>query len=155
MGVEVLVFEIEDRRFGIHSCAVVEVVRAVKLSPPPQRAAMLEGLLNLRGNIVPILDLRSALGITSRPIKHTDHLIVSRMDGRVVTFRVDKAVDLIRFDDVGLQPAEDVSLGMNLVELVGKTEDGIVHVLDVGWLLTLDQATTAELETAAPSESTS
>jgi purine-binding chemotaxis protein CheW len=139
MSFEVLVFQIENIRFGIRASDVVEVVHAVKLSPVPRAVSVVEGLLNLRGRVVPVVDLRRVLGLSPRAIKHTDHLLVVRRDDQVVTFRADRAVGLVHLEDSDIEAAREM-IAAELVEVVGKTEDGIVHVLDVGQLVSLGDA---------------
>ena len=63
---EVLVFEVGDKRFGVHSGNVREVVRAVKLSPLPEKPDIVEGLLNLRGQILPVVDVRRLFSLAPR-----------------------------------------------------------------------------------------
>jgi purine-binding chemotaxis protein CheW len=140
MAIEILIFEVDDRRFGIRSRSVVEVVRAVTLSSWPAESAIADGLLNLRGLVLPVLDVRSLFDLPRRTIEHTDHLIVVESENRMAALRVDRATDLIRFEDHEIQSLSDTVRQMELVDVLAKTGDGIVHVLDIPRLLALDEA---------------
>ncbi len=135
MGVEVLVFEVSDRHFGVLSSSVVEVVRAVTLTPLPVASAIAEGLLNLRGRVVPVLDVRHVFGLPSKDIEHTDHLVVVRGDGRLAALRVDRATDLVPCPKESLQAADDVLPNSDLISVVTRIDDRIIHVLDIDRLL--------------------
>ena len=87
MGIEILVFEVEGQQFGVRSADVVQVLRAASLSPLPQAPEAIEGVLNLRGSLVPVLDTRRLLGLPAKVMQHTDHLIVVIAAGQVVTLR--------------------------------------------------------------------
>jgi purine-binding chemotaxis protein CheW len=136
---EILVFEVGDRRFGISSRSVVEVVRAVTLAPLPAESPVAEGLLNLRGRVVPVLDVRSLFNLPRRQIEHSDHLIVIEDGDRMAALRVDRATDLIglRPDAIQTLPANSETSG--LTDGVAKTDDGIVHLLVPCRLLALDE----------------
>src|SRR5947209_286603 len=92
---EVLVFEIEGRRYGLAAVVVRELLRMVAVVPLPGAPAVVEGVVNLRGAIVPVLDLRQRFGLPARPATPADHLIVAEADGRPVALRVDRAVELL------------------------------------------------------------
>lgn len=140
MGIEILVFEVEGLRFGVRSEDVVQVLRAASLAALPQAPEAIEGVLNLRGSLVPVLDTRRLLGLPAKEMQHTDHLIVVIADGQMVTLRADRATDLVRLEN-DLADAADSSAQAHLIEFVAKTSAGLVHVLDPRRLLPAGAAT--------------
>src|SRR5262249_13161091 len=89
---ELLICEVAGQRFGLSLAEVREIIRAVPpvpvtraLAPPStgggesraRRPAGVEGLINLRGNVIPVLDVRSRLRLAAKPLEHTDHLIIA------------------------------------------------------------------------------
>ena len=155
MSVEVLVFEVDDRLFGVLSGSVAEVVRAVTLAPLPAPSAIAEGLLNLRGRVVPVLDVRRVFGLPSKSIEHTDHLVVVRGDGHLLALRVDRATDLVACPDEGSQAADNVLPDSDLISVVTRVGDRIIHVLDIHQLLAVVRSaiptvTAAETATTEP-----
>ena len=140
MGVEVLVFQVDDRQFGVLSGSVVEVVRAVTLTPLPAASTIAEGLLNLRGRVVPVLDVRHVFGLPAKEIEHTDHLVVVRDGGHLVALRVDRATDLAPCPEGSLQAADDVLPNNDLISDVTRIGDRIIHVLDIRRLLAVVRA---------------
>ncbi len=147
MGIEILVFEVEGQHFGVRSADVVQVLRAASLTPLPQAPEAIEGVLNLRGCLVPVLDTRRLLGLPATPMRHTDHLIVVIAGGQVLTLRADRATNLVRVESdqtVAAQPGAHV----HVIEFIAKTSAGLVHVLDPQRLLT-DQAARAVITALA------
>jgi purine-binding chemotaxis protein CheW len=138
MGIEILVFEVEGQQFGVRSADVVQVLRAASLSPLPQAPEAIEGVLNLRGSLVPVLDTRRLLGLPAKVMQHTDHLIVVIAGGQVVTLRADRATNLVRLES---DPTDAAQTGdhVHVIEFIAKTSAGLVHVLDPQSLLS-DQA---------------
>lgn len=145
MDVEVLVFQASEQLFAVRASGVVEVLRAATLAPFPDQHPAVEGVLSLRGSLVPVISIPWLLDAGAAAMQHSDHLIVVRIDEASLALRVDRAIDLVvlRTD----QPAPPVNAstsnasgsGHDWIEWVAKTSHGIVHVLDVKRLLP-DQA---------------
>ncbi|MGH7435187.1 MAG: chemotaxis protein CheW, partial [Polyangiaceae bacterium] len=77
-GMTILLFEVGGRRYGLLAAEVRELVRAVTIHPLPRAPAIVEGLVNVRGRIVPVLDIRSRFRIPLRPLAPSDHLILAQ-----------------------------------------------------------------------------
>ena len=152
---EALLFDVGDKRFGVQLRNVREVVRAVKLSPLPQAPDIVEGLLNLRGRILPVIDVRRLFSLDSRKIRHTDYFIVVATDERTLALHVDVAIDLVQLAGCDVQAASTVLPQTGLIDFVAKTSDGLVHVIDIERLAamegTLSAAALVESQTEAPS----
>jgi len=153
MEIEVLIIEVDQRRFGIRSTDVVEVLRAVALSKLPNSSAIIEGVFNMRGNIVGVLNLRRMLDLPTKSMRHTDHLIVVQADNRVLALRADRAVELLPLKLDHDEAADKSDQDSLRTTMVGKTLDGIVHVLTPSRFLT-DEATKAAIDALANSVAT-
>lgn len=140
---EVLLFDIGDKRFGVQLHNVREVVRAVKLSPLPQAPDIVEGLLNLRGLILSVIDMRRLFSLDHRKIRHTDYFIVVATDDRKLAIHVDAVIDLIALAADDVQPATTVLSQTGLIDFVAKTTDGLVHIVDVASLASLEDTRSA------------
>lgn len=149
---EILTFDLGPKRFGVRSTHVQEVLRAVALSHISQSPAALEGVLNLRGRIVPVLDARKLLGLGAKALHHADHLLVLQADAYRVAIRVDRAIGLMRLsaDADGSSNTGDKPL----IEFVAKTSEGIVDVIDPARLLSESEAESLVriIETSAATE---
>ncbi len=93
---EILVIEVGGRRFGLAASEVVELVRVVTIVRLREAPEWVEGVVNLRGQVVPVVDLRGRLSLPRKGVELSDHLVVARVRGRVVALRVDRALDLVR-----------------------------------------------------------
>ena len=147
MGIEILVFEVEGQHFGVRSADVVQVLRAASLTPLPQAPEAIEGVLNLRGCLVPVLDTRKLLGLPANQMRHTDHLIVVVAGGQVLTLRADRATNLVRVESDQTAAAQ-TGAHVHVIEFIAKTSAGLVHVLDPRRLLS-DQAAGAIIKALA------
>jgi purine-binding chemotaxis protein CheW len=134
---EFLIFELGGQRFGLDVAEVREIVRAVCPVPLPGAPLVVEGVINLRGRVVPVLDLRRRFRLPQRPLEPSDHLVIARAAGRLVALRVDRAVDLAR---VAAADVEDVA-GVGPGACVAKLPGDLVHIQNLETLLSQAEAT--------------
>jgi purine-binding chemotaxis protein CheW len=90
----VLTFETNGERFGVDAAIVVEVIRSCATTPLPGAPEAIEGVLDLRGELVPVVDLRARSAGIPRPISTDDHLIVLLAGEEKLAVRVDRVLDL-------------------------------------------------------------
>ena len=126
---EFLVLEVEGGRFGIRPSEVREVVRAVTVSELPGASPLYEGVINLRGQVVPVVDSRALLGLPTRPMRHQDHLVVVQAGEQVLALRVDRALDLAPFSPSEAELTDASGYGMKCVNEIARTPDGLLQVL--------------------------
>jgi purine-binding chemotaxis protein CheW len=136
-GRETLVIEVAGRCFGLPASAVRELVRAVAIVPLPRAGPGVEGVVNLRGRVVPVIDLRERLGLPARPVMPSDHLIMAQSGDLLAALRVDRALDLVRLDAASDESSsvaagstaatERATEGVKVVRLA----DGLAPLLDL------------------------
>jgi purine-binding chemotaxis protein CheW len=145
---EFLIFELGGQRFGLPVPDVREIVRAVCPVPLPGAPALVEGVINLRGRVVPVLDLRRNFRLPPRPIEHTDHLVIARAAGRLVALRVDRALDLARVAPDDVEDVEGVGRDGQAGARVAKLPGDLVLIHDLRAVLAPAEA--EALERALP-----
>jgi len=121
---EILVFEVGDRRFGLPVSGVRELLRAATIVPVPSAPAAIEGVINVRGAVVPVLDVRAWLRLPARPVEPADQLIVLDGGRRPAALRVDRVVEL------GELPGADAGRDGDDFAGVVKLAGGLVLMLD-------------------------
>lgn len=104
--IEALLIEVDGVRFALPTHSVEEVIAAAQPMPLPEAPPFVLGILNVRGEVLPVLDLRRHLGRPSREVRASDHLILARTGARRVLLRVDRAIDLYGIDPTRLRPLE-------------------------------------------------
>ncbi|CAM4449640.1 purine-binding chemotaxis protein CheW [Corallococcus exiguus] len=128
---EVLLFTLERQRYGLPVEDVRELVRAARLTPLPQAPDVVEGLLNLRGELLPVLDLRRRFRHPARALSPMDHFIVASTGGRLVAMRVDRAEGLHAVTPGEWDPSPRELPGVGYVAGAAKLTDGLVLVHDL------------------------
>jgi purine-binding chemotaxis protein CheW len=153
---EILVFEVGGQRYGLPIADVRELVRAVAIVPLPRAPAVIEGVINYRGKVIPVFDIRRRFGLPARPLALADHFVVARAGERLTALRVDRALDLVMVEAADLQEARGVVPGAEYVSWVAKLPQDLVLIHDLRTFLSradgqaLDKAMVqAEQETIA------
>lgn len=140
MEQDILVFEVDDRQFGLPAEVVIEVVRAVTPMSVPRSPEVIKGIINLRGQVVPVLDIRALLRMNSVDVRHTDHLIIVQ-DGRLnCAIHTDRAIDLVSLDDE-TENVDKVSSGDRLIR---NTAMGLVQIIRPSELLSKEERAALE-----------
>ncbi|HEY1722971.1 MAG TPA: chemotaxis protein CheW [Magnetospirillaceae bacterium] len=145
---DTLIFHLDAERFGIVAADVVEAVRAVMIAALPKAPPIVEGVINFRGRILPVLDIRARFGLPAKPLEPNDYLIIARTSNRVVALRVDRVSDFVSIADSDIVPAGDVPSIGAMVAGVAKLPDGLVIIHDFVAFLSATEA--AALDVLAP-----
>jgi purine-binding chemotaxis protein CheW len=126
-------FFVADRFFGVDVLRVQEVLRAQQMTRVPLAPAVIEGLINLRGQIVAAIDLRRRLGLGPRPAGREPMNVVVRTDDGAVSLLVDEIGDVLEVDAaVWERPPENLEAGAReLIRGVYKLKERLLLVLDV------------------------
>jgi purine-binding chemotaxis protein CheW len=137
---EVLIFEVGGQRYGLPSSTVKELVRAVAVVPLPKAPAIIEGVINLRGTLVPVLNIRARFRLPMKSLEHTDHFIVGWSGERLVALRVDRAIDLVQVNADDFQDAKGVVPGAEYVAWLAKLSEDLVVIHDLPTFLSRDES---------------
>ncbi len=142
----VLVCEVGQQRYAFPFHDVIEVVQAVAVYPLPGAPAIVEGVINYRGLVVPCIALRARFEHAAEPLSITDNLIIARSGERVVALRVHGALDLAHVARGQMASAGALRGAAQGIAGVLALEEGLLLVLDLAALL--DDAERLTLEHA-------
>lgn len=137
--VPVLVVEVGGHRCGLPAAAVREVHRMVAVVPVPGAPAVVDGVVDVRGEIVPVLELRARLGLPRRVVTPDDQLVLVGAASRVLGVRVDAVADLVLLSTAVVQAGDDLRWSPHLDGVV-RTGDGLLLALDPVSFLLDDEA---------------
>lgn len=148
---EVLVFDLGGQRYALRCSEVRELVRAVTVVPLPRAPAIIQGIIDVRGAVVPVLDIRARFGLPSRAATHTEHLILAWAGKRLVAVRTDRALALAQLRASDVEDAAGLGTGVEYVAGVAKLPDGLVLIHDLRTFLSGTEAAALDEALAAPS----
>jgi purine-binding chemotaxis protein CheW len=124
-GVEVACVEARGRLYGLEVTHIREIVRSQEVTPLPRAPALIEGVIDLRGAVVPVIDLCRALyGVAAAEARAT-RIAVVEVEGLVLGLRVEAAVDVLSVDAAAVDepPALATQAGYDAVRAVIRRPD--------------------------------
>jgi purine-binding chemotaxis protein CheW len=133
--VRLLLFTIDENRYGIVADAVVEIVRAVAITPLPNVPAVIAGVIDVRGAVMPVFDVRRRFGLVAREVELSDHFVIVRAKRRSAVLHVDRVLDLADVDDDALSSLAGQVPSSPYVAGVVTLPDGLAVIHDVDTFL--------------------
>jgi purine-binding chemotaxis protein CheW len=137
---QLVTFSIADEEFGVDILKVQEIIRTMEISKVPRAPDFVEGVINLRGKVIPIIDLRCRFGLEHKPHDKNTRIIVIEMADVIVGFVVDAVSEVLRIPASTVEPPPPVVAGMDseYISGVGKLEGSLLILLDLDKLLSSD-----------------
>jgi purine-binding chemotaxis protein CheW len=121
-------FKIEDAEFGVDILRVQEINKMMELTSVPNTPHFVEGVVNLRGRIIPVINLRSRLGLEVKKYDSETRIIVVELNDKTLGFIVDEVKEVLRIPkSITEQPPEVVSgVDATYITAIGKLEDRLL-----------------------------
>jgi len=144
-------FAIGDDQYGVDIMAVREIKGWSQINPLPGQPDYMRGVLNLRGAMVPIVDLRCRFGQGMTEATPLHVVIVTQISGRPIGLLADQVLDIVDVEPTRIQPVPRIAEAAQADFLSGlvNIDSGMVALIDLPRLLTVSMADGASLETGA------
>ena len=139
-----LTFVLGEEEYGLEILRVREIIGLMEITRVPRMPAFLRGVINLRGRVIPVVDLRLKFGMQS--IEDTEETCIIVVDLEetvmgVVVDRVSEVLDIME-SDIEATPSFGAAVDTEFILGMGKTRDRVVIILDIGKVLTADELQT-------------
>ena len=135
---QLVVFKMETEEFACGINDVREVLKMIRVTPLPRSLDFVEGVINLRGDVIPVIDLRKRFGLAEAERTDDNRIIIVEVQDRMVGLTVDSVTEVIRLSNKQIQEAPDQVAGgqTNLIMGVGKVDDRMLIILNLDRILT-------------------
>lgn len=126
-------FVVGNEEFAVPILAVQEINRMMQITAVPQSPPFVEGVINLRGKIIPVIDLRKRFGMPPAEDTTDARIIVVEVAQRVIGFTVDRVNEVLRIAADIVDPAPQMVVGVDseFIQGVGKLEDRLLILLSL------------------------
>lgn len=135
-----VVFSVESQRYALPIEVVQEIQQIVALSEIPDDSGSVVGVVNLRGDVVPVMDIRRLLGLPAREYGLQTPMVFTRTPRGLVAMIVDEVEDVAVVPEGAMQPASASYALADKLLSVCRLEDGIVFVFDIERLVPSSRA---------------
>lgn len=145
--IQLVGFKLGNEDFGIDIGRVQEINMMMQLTKIPNSNRFIEGVVNLRGKIVPVINLRERLGLCKKVDDGKTKIIVSDVNNKLIGYIVDEVNEVLRISRSIIEPAPEIVTGIEseLIEGVAKLEDRLLILLNLDKVLTITEIKQLEL----------
>ncbi len=143
---QLVVFRMEKEEFACNINDVREVLKMIKVTPLPRSLDFVEGVINLRGDVIPVIDLRKRFGLAEAERTDESRIIIVEVEDRMVGLIVDSVTEVIRLMEKQIQDAPSQVAGgkTDLIMGVGKVDERMLIILNLDRILTVEEQVALE-----------
>jgi purine-binding chemotaxis protein CheW len=137
--VQLVGFVVGEEEFSVPILSIQEIIKPIEWTRVPRTPGYVLGVFNLRGTVIPLIDLRLKFGLPSEAMTENSRFIVMKNATETAGFVIDRLTEAIRLKKHEIGPAPETSLQeKTMIEGVGKQDDKILTILKVDKLLERD-----------------
>jgi purine-binding chemotaxis protein CheW len=138
---QLIVFTVGDEEFGLNVLRVQEIIRYVKPTKIPHAPPFMEGVIDFRGDVIPVINMRERFGIRDADNKETSVIIVIENAGRIFGLTVDVVSDLLSLPQDKIQQrieftGEDKT---KYLQAMGKLDERLILILDLDKIIDFNE----------------
>jgi purine-binding chemotaxis protein CheW len=141
MEKQLVIFELGPEYFGIDISMVEGINKMLEITKIPQSPAYLEGITNLRGSVLPVIDLHVRFGMPSQERTNETRIMVANLDGVKVGMVVSAVSEVLTIDDSVIEPPPPMVSNINseFITGVAKIDKRLVILLDLSKVLSFEE----------------
>ncbi|SNS94993.1 purine-binding chemotaxis protein CheW [Anaerovirgula multivorans] len=136
-----VIFKLSGEEYGVEINHVQEITEYKKATTVPNVPNFIEGIINLRGNITPIISLKKKFNLVESEIKENNRIIIINLKSKQVGFIVDDASQVLTMDEKHIENPPEILTGIDRQYIIGigKVDEKIIIMLDLEKILTEEE----------------
>ncbi|MBP2072603.1 MULTISPECIES: chemotaxis protein CheW [Thermoanaerobacterium] len=135
---QIVIFKLNDEEFCVDIMDVLEIIRMQTITKVPDVPSFVEGIINLRGTVIPIIDLKKRLKLKLTNYDDDTRIIIIKINEKSVGFIVDSVTEVLHVENDSIKEAPDIiaGIGKEYIESVVSYDDRLIINLDLEKILT-------------------
>ncbi|MCK4573841.1 MAG: purine-binding chemotaxis protein CheW [candidate division Zixibacteria bacterium] len=136
-------FKIGSEEFGVDILKVQEIIRMVAITKVPQAPSFVDGVINLRGKVIPIVDLRKRFNLETKEYDKNTRIVVVDIVGNIMGMVVDSVSEVLRLPSNTIEPPPEIVTGINseYINGVAKLDNRLLIFLDLSKVIDVGELT--------------
>jgi len=134
---QLVVFQLAGEYYAVDIHQVREIIRVPDITRVPRTPDFVEGVINLRGSVIPIIDLRKRFGMEASEGGDEQRIVVVELDDKTLGVIVDAVTEVLRIDGAAIEPPSPyiVSVDTQYMTGIARVDERLIIMLDVGRVL--------------------
>lgn len=140
---QLVIFHLAKEYYGVDIAAVESIIKMQPITGIPQARTFVEGVINLRGTVLPVIDLRKRFGMLQTDLTKDTRIVVVEMGSTTVGMIVDAVNEVLRVPTEDIEPPSPMvtTLDSAFITGIAKVSDRLIILLDLGKVLSIDEHT--------------
>ena len=141
MEQQLVIFELADEQYGLDIASVESIIKMQGITAVPQAPAFVEGVTNLRGVVLPVIDLRKRFSLPSTEKNKETRIVVVEMGDTTVGMVVDAVTEVLRISSDSIDPPSPLvtTVDSTFITGIAKVEERLIILLDLGKVLSVQE----------------
>ncbi len=141
MEQQLVVFELANEHYGVEISSVESIIKMQEITRIPHSPSFVEGITNLRGLVLPVIDLRKRFGLETQETSRDSRIMVVALGAVKVGMIVDAVSEVLRVQSESIEPPPSMTTSsrVNFITGIAKLNDILVILLDMSKILTTDE----------------
>ncbi|WP_088228613.1 chemotaxis protein CheW [Desulfosporosinus sp. FKB] len=134
---QLVTFSLGSEEFGVDIMRVQEIIRIPPITRVPNAPVYVEGVINLRGNVIPVVSLSTRFGMARAEETDLSRIIVVQVQSKVFGIRVDAVTEVLHLDSDSIEPPPPIAVGVDsqFIRGVGKTGERLLILLELDQIM--------------------
>jgi len=139
--IQLVTFRLKDETYGINVMQVQEVLRITEIAPVPGAPGYVLGIINLRGNVVTVIDTRTRFGLPTTELDDASRIVIIESEQQVVGILVDSVAEVVELRNSQIDQAPSVGNdeSARYIQGVASRDEGLLIVVDLNKLLSEEE----------------
>lgn len=141
---QLVVFDLANEHYGVDIGTVESIIKMQPITTVPHAPRFVKGLTNLRGTVLPVIDLRKRFDLSAKDVTNETRIIVVEMDGLTAGMIVDAVTAVLRVPEGAIEPPPSTVTAVDSTYITGitKIDEQLVILLDLSKVLNVEEQTT-------------
>ncbi len=138
---QVVVFKLLSEEYCVDIMEVVEIIRMQDITKLPDVPVFVEGVINLRGKIIPVIDLKKRFNLNAGSSDENTRIIITNVNNKTTGFIVDNVTEVLRLSLDDIEPLDNETVGIDKDYIcgIGKFDKRMLIMLNLNEVLSLDE----------------
>jgi purine-binding chemotaxis protein CheW len=141
MEKQIVVFDLANEQYGVHISAVESIIKMQPITAVPHTPNFVEGVTNLRGTVLPVIDLRKRFGLATEDATKDTRIVVVEMSGETVGMVVDEVLEVLRVSEEVIELPSPIitTVDSAFIKGIAKVDERLIILLDLGQVLSKEE----------------
>lgn len=141
LEIQLACFKVGSEQYALDIMKIKEIIRPQKLTPIPKAPSFIEGVINLRGAVIPVADMRKRFDQPIGDENHKNRIVICTLAGKVIGLLVDEVTEVKRFGRSEISPAPEFIKGPQADYFLGvaRRDEDLIMLVDLEKVLSTDE----------------